>query len=416
MNEKENMEKMNPDLQDIEQSGFDPETDVTSTEGSDVAANEKIYVPYEEEAPYEASPENVMNLGHIGSFDELDESMAGEEEEEEDDDDKKPFISARMIKIGALMMLTTVVFILGIIAWFSMSKEVGGNGMGVTVGSDMFNLKTTGSSGLYDSFIDEVAPDRYANTTTTEGAQGIKWRLVKNTSEMNNLYDGEGEPDLPEITKLESDDYGLIPGDRGTLKFSVAPKSNNGVTVKALVNVTGYEATFESRDDFNYKTNDSLREVSNPEILGYISSHILFFYKDSNDELHLITDDGFIIDAPAETEVTIYWVWVATLREIINSNIDGLNSSVASTEVKRNFFINPENFLKPTGEEDFDDISVAEVDDLDSLDAAIAAKLPLVSGRNYDYYAAMYNDADQAIGDKTNYILVELTAVSDSGD
>ncbi|MCR5291653.1 MAG: hypothetical protein K6E28_02035, partial [Eubacterium sp.] len=150
MNEKENMEKMNPDLQDIEQSGFDPETDVTSTEGSDVAANEKIYVPYEEEAPYEESPENVMNLGHIGSLDELDESMAGEEEEEEDDDDKKPFISARMIKIGALMMLTTVVFILGIIAWFSMSKEVGNQGMGISVAGPTFEVTTlTGSEGIF---------------------------------------------------------------------------------------------------------------------------------------------------------------------------------------------------------------------------------------------------------------------------
>ena len=40
----------------------------------------------------------------------------------------------------------------------------------------------------------------------------------------------------------------------------------------------------------------------------------------------------------------------------------------------------------------------------------IAEKIQLVKGRNYNQYGAMYNDADQAIGDNVNYILVELFA------
>ena len=59
MNEKENIENMNPDLPEPDAEGFDNAEEITSVD------KEKTYVPYEEEAPYEASPENVMNLGHL---------------------------------------------------------------------------------------------------------------------------------------------------------------------------------------------------------------------------------------------------------------------------------------------------------------------------------------------------------------
>ena len=48
---------------------------------------------------------------------------------------------------------------------------------------------------------------------------------------------------------------------------------------------------------------------------------------------------------------------------------------------------------------------------LDEMQAAfLSAKLPLLTGKDYSKYSAMYNDADQAIGDNVSFILAVLDA------
>ena len=70
--------------------------------------------------------------------------------------------------------------------------------------------------------------------------------------------------------------------------------------------------------------------------------------------------------------------------------------------------------MKTTGSDSFESITVAANEDTDVQETAIADLLPSISGRNYNTYGAMYNDADQTIGDNFNYILVELVADLDN--
>ena len=127
---------------------------------------------------------------------------------------------------------------------------------------------------------------------------------------------------------------------------------------------------------------------------------------------HLLTSEGFDIDNITESErkVTLYWAWPATLQEILDANIAVLNDSVASLEVRRYFFENPEHFLKATGDVSFSRFKVAKDSDTVAEETAIGEIISLVTGRNYSQYGSMYNDADQSIGDNINYILVELLA------
>lgn len=327
----------------------------------------------------------------------------------EQDDGKKGFFIP-LIKTFSMMILAMAVLIFVSLCWFAMNESVGTNGLMVKARKSLFELKTSGSAGLYDGdgFLGEVAPG-YTSALTTEGVQGIKWKLVSNESEMNNLYKGQGDPNLREITRLDSDQYGLKPGDHGTLKFTIEPKTTDELEIQCVTATTGYKATY---DVDNYKTNAPMTLVSDEQIVHFLSSHILYFYMGTDNHKHMLTEEGFteIVNNGLDKEVTLYWVWPATLLEILNENIDGLNDRTAAVEVKRFFFEHPEYFLKPIGEVSFDAFTVECLEDKAAEDAEIAQVIQLVSNRNYNQYGAMYNDADQAIGDNVNYILVELFA------
>ena len=316
---------------------------------------------------------------------------------------------ASYLKIAALIGFAAAVLTFLSLGWFAISRIVAGNGMGIRSAMSPFELKTSGSAGLYDGFLDGTVSG-YGNGTITSSSANIKWKLTKNTSEINNLYDGEGTPNLREITRRDSSDYGLKPGDSGTLKFSIVPNVSDELSINLKLNMVGYEAEYELEDDVYYKKSTPLTIVTNENVNHFLTSHICFFYEDSENHKHIIGSDGFTVAVSEETEVTLYWVWPATLREIIEEDIEGLDDTGASNEAKRLFFEHPGYFLKTLGSESFDDITVSSMENKTAQDAAIDEVIGLVSGRNYNEYGSMYNAADQASGDDSNYILVELTA------
>ena len=308
--------------------------------------------------------------------------------------------------MGAMGILALILLIFSSLSWFTMSREVTTEGMSTKTAPLPFELKTIGDAGLYDDFLDEVAQG-YGNTETTGATQGIKWKLTKNVSEMNNVREADDETDLEEITRLDSDKYGLKPGDSGELVFSIVPNEAKDLDISINVQITGYKADFDN--DWN-KTDTALQKVTDETLIHYMNSHIFLFYVGADNKKHLLTSEGFNVSVSEETPVTIYWVWPATLREILDADIKAINDTNASKEVRRLFFEHPDYFLKATNDFSFDDIIVERNEDADAQEAGIAYVLPSVSGRNYNTYGTMYNDADQAIGDNFNYILVELIA------
>ena len=335
-----------------------------------------------------------------------------EKQVEESAVDKKEEIKKKLIihyKKCAMGIIALAILIMAVIAWFTKPDGVKTSGMSVTLSDSPFDLKSIGSDGLYDEFMDDITTG-FENETTTVGSSGIKWNLTS-TSQMNNLYEGSGElttEKFGEITRSDSEEYGLKPGDSGKLDFSIVPNSPP-VSLTMNLNVKGYEATF---DNTSHKTDDPLVEVTNATVDNYMHSHILFFYKGTDNKKHMLTSEGFDADnITVETAKTIYWVWIPTLQQILDANIESLGDVDASKEVRRYFFENPDKFLKATGNVSFAAFTVTKNDDVVAEEAEIEEKKDFVSGRNYSTYGAMYNDADQSIGDHINYVLVELTAL-----
>ena len=324
--------------------------------------------------------------------------------------EKKRNQKKSLIKLGAMGILTLILLIFSSLSWFSMNTQVESGGMQIKTAPLPFELKTSGSSGLYDGFLDEVATG-YANAETTGGSQGIKWKLTKNVSEMNNVRTAGDTTDFADITKIDSDKYGLKPGDSGELVFSIVPNGTAELNVSINIKITGYKAVFDNEGN---KTSAALQKVTDETMVHYLNSHIILFCMGADNKKHLLTSDGFNAPVSEETPVTIYWVWPATLREILDANIEAINDTNASKEVRRLFFEHPDYFLKTTGSDSFESITVSANEDTDVQETAIADLLPSISGRNYNTYGSMYNDADQTIGDNFNYILVELVADLDN--
>ncbi len=325
---------------------------------------------------------------------------------------------AKLIRLVSMLIFSVAILVFASIAWFTMNKDVGTSGMGVKVGPLPFELKTSGSTGLYDGFLDDTVSGYGSGSTTAESA-GIKWKLTS-ASNVENLYSESGTPtsaQFNEITRSDSEQYGLNPGDSGTLEFSIIPNTPP-VSVSFKLEVTGYKASFDSS---NYKTDDDLVLVSDSAVNNYKSSHILFFYVGEDNKKHLLTPDGFDVNnISVETSKTLYWVWIPTLQQILDADIEALEEDAAKTaskEVRRYFFENPSYFLKATGTESFT-FAVEKQNDINAEEAAIIANIGTyaLNGRNYSHYAGMYNDADQTIGDNINYILIELLAGAETSE
>ena len=312
----------------------------------------------------------------------------------------------RIVKLILLMTLIALIIVFASIAWFAMNKAVSANTMAIEAKGDAYSIQPLGDKGgLYDTYIDDL------------GVEAIKWTL-SSTNNMENRYKENGDPtssQMAEITRLDSEDYGLKPGDHGTLQFRITSTSTSAITVSFDLTCTGYKATYGSD---NYKTDNNLVKVTDTTVNNYLSSHVLFFYKDDSDNLHLLTSGGFSesLTAGQSKDITVYWFWPATLKEILDEQITGLSDSGAAKEVKRYFFEHPEYFLKPVTGDDFSDFTVTKQTDLTAEDAEITGKMAHVSGKNYSQFGSKYNDADQAIGDHINFLLVELTSGIASGE
>jgi hypothetical protein len=227
--------------------------------------------------------------------------------------------------------------------------------------------------------------------------------------DIENLYTKSGTPDLKNITKHDSEDYGLNPKDFGRLQFQIVPaKPGNEITVRYRLNLSCYQIGYDTNEEFEAQfdaegnfidENVELTKVTNENLLSLISGHIVFFYVDDQDNLVLINPldtQGITVTTSQAKTVTIYWAWPENLRSILASDIDGITSS-GSAQVQSLFLTQPELFLK--------DITSEDTTMITSSTASA-----LMAGGDYTRFSSKYNNADQDIGDNVKYILLEITA------
>lgn len=331
-----------------------------------------------------------------------------------------------LIKLTIMLILLAIIIAFSTIAWFTMNREVGSSGMGMKSQASLFEIKTSGSAGLYDNYIIRIDDKYSGENETTPSSSKLILRLT-NENQIDNLWKKNTAPtqdDLDRIKKLESTEYGLSPGDHGVLKFSIVPthedSDNFSVSIKPIVSCykTEYYTTEDTGHTVGYQKDViTAMDPDDPvegAAIGFTNTHISMYYKADEDddgevEMHLIRDKGFVVsDINSEVDVEIYWFWPEELSGILDLDIEDMDLS-GETELRKEFFAAPDEYLeKINNYEDFSNIAISK----EGTESArnIQAQNILESPTTYNYYSNRYNNADQTIGDKVGYILVEIVA------
>lgn len=319
-----------------------------------------------------------------------------------------------LFKIGAMIVFAAVVIVFGSLAWFTMNREVEGQSVQMMGDDAPFEIQVSGKSGLFDDYISRVDSSYHAGTVTSGSNQNITWLLTADPkNHMENLYTEEGEPDMQQIQKLESDSYGLSPGDSGTLRLTLVPKSKGTVEVKLDLKTTFYKTEYErtgnQKDVFAPMSSNDSNEAA---AMRMAAGHIQFFYMDSNNTQKRITSDGFTVTLNGTNkEVVIYWVWPEKISNIFDGNVAGLDSlGSGQVELKRFLFTHPEDLLYGLTAEEISALQVSADDE--NIDTTINEKIAAIKqdSKLYSHYSNKYNTADQIIADEVGYIMVEVIA------
>ena len=321
---------------------------------------------------------------------------------------------AALIKVGAMLVLTTVLFIFSSIAWFTMNKEVSTSNMNVTTSTLPFELKATNNETDFDHYLEAESAHTDVDQTSAE-VDTIKWFMNDVTATDENK--------------------GLHPGSHGTFTFNLYPKQNENMTIKFSVDVSAYEYVEDNngervKDEDNY---DTIAQISaNQPAAKYVSGHILFFetYDSTTGYYSKRISDYFLYDtsahsADAQTDgngdtyypITIHWIWANTFGQFVLDTGDTdlrdaalFNSTQPTyTPVGANTAVTPRNeiiqYIKTDdGSYFFDSLntSSASLETMMSSSANIKSYIiPLSNG---------YNNADQVIGENVDLILCELLA------
>ena len=315
--------------------------------------------------------------------------------------ERRKMQKADLIKIGTMTVLGVIVFIFASIAWFAMNRDVGTSGMSMTVAGPTFEV--TNISGSRDGIFKDVH-----DKVHEEGA--LYWQMTATNNLINyNPYVDEDHPG----------DQGIHPGTEGVISFNVIPKTDS-VTLDFDFEIIGYQASTD--DKGTEKTDDdelvmtALSDVADGDGIiaqNMLNGHILLFEHRSgtagyyvystpicsNAQMHRIMNRT-VTGKNTATQIDIYWVWPSTLSHIVNASASGITTTPfcvdddaydydSYTAISGNVALYPHYFLKGASSSDI--ITASDI------------------GAHYSAYGDMYDQGDNEIGMRVNYLLVKLS-------
>ena len=294
--------------------------------------------------------------------------------------------------VSGLFVLAAIVAIFACLAWFAANNRVSATGS--TIGAKA---------------------DRYTLTAAGEGESGAHvgyYERSERTPEEKYAIDGLDTNDAMTVTlgsNLNNETAGsLYPGARGKITFTVTPHTDNlgDITIN-LSRVLKAKRNIYKEADGNLSDDAST-------LLSLVKGHLLFFTSCKNgyysgrveDSKITIPKSKFCIGEKTtnptnrSVPVTLYWVWpeyfqnfvltgntnyYKNLFEAENEGYGALKADVNKN--KATYFYDPSN-------------GTAASDPHDNVDPYT----------NVDAYSALYNNADEKIGNEVISIQLRITA------
>lgn len=340
-----------------------------------------------------------------------------------DEKERKKRLKGSLIKFGSLAVFAFVVWIFATISWFSQNTSVSGNGMGVSVGANGFELRVSGESeesqgakiGYSDlyTYIDSS----YSENTLLQTAAGhdtIRWRMAG------------------------SDDK-LKPGAQGELRFEIISSSANIDTLKYSLEIECYSATTVINNTTNEEEVTGLTKILQTDAnmtqekkdgANYLKSHLMFFTdREGNSEADyrysgLITDiTDFTLTPDANDEAVIYWIWPNTFGQIaLDSSLEADRNylSTGAVSVLKHEVCEPSGTDFPNDRDKITDYLKTNGyvfkgnQTYSSLIETLYNKRGVPENYHIEYekLSGGYNAADLAIGQNIDYVSVLLNATA----
>lgn len=294
--------------------------------------------------------------------------------------------------VSGLFVLAAIVAIFACLAWFAANNRV--SATGGTIGAKA---------------------GRYTLTAAGEGESGAHvgyYERSERTPEEKDAIDRLDTTDAMTVTlgsNLNNETAGsLYPGARGKITFTVKPLVSDldGVTINLsrLLKVTGNVVV----EDGKTLTSDA------QTLLGLAKGHLLFFTSCQNgyysgrvvDSKIRIDKSEFCKKGSSETteskEVSLYWVWPEYFQNfVLTGNTNYYKNLFAAVD---------DNYV--TLQADMNDNKTnyffGTAGDKEAANAP-AVSTSMTSG-NTAICSALYNNADEQIGDKVKYIQLRISA------
>ena len=297
--------------------------------------------------------------------------------------------------VSGLFVLAAIVAIFACLAWFAANNRVSATGS--TIGAKA---------------------DRYTLTAAGEGESGAHvgyYERSERTPEEKHAIDRLDTTDAMTVTlgsNLNNETAGsLYPGARGKITFTVKPLVSDldGVTINLsrLLKVTGNVVV----EDGKTLTSDA------QTLLGLAKGHLLFFTSCQNgyysgrvvDSKIRIDKSEFCKKGSSETteskEVSLYWVWPEYFQNFVLTG---------NTNYYKNLFAAAGDAKSDYGALQADMNEHKANYFYGAANGTSAANAPAVSSSmsfsDTAICSALYNNADEQIGNKVEYIQLRISA------
>ena len=321
-----------------------------------------------------------------------------------------------LIKLGAMTLLSVIIFIFTTIAWFASNVSTTAGGMSIKTANIPFEIATTGTTVRNDAtFIKADSTYTYGDDTAIAG-----------------YYSTNGSNPQIKIryTPTVNDETDFGPGSSGVIEFYVIPKRDGDLEVKIDLDVIGFrelddnDKTIKRISDLTV-ANSGLEQTVIDQYKSaddFLSGHIMFFEELGDTAQTTLEGSRYYYKKPITSKsftrsfsnarkdvpqkVTVYWMWTNTLGQIaLKDNTSGLRSDypvvqdAAGTDISGTDKAKVIQYLKDNKAIVF--LNSSEISDSDIDDAKTKAKFTMLSDG--------YNDADFLIGSSVSYFIIDIS-------
>ena len=301
--------------------------------------------------------------------------------------------------VSGLFVLAAIVAIFACLAWFAANNRVSATGSTIGAKADRYTLTAEGEgeSGAHVGYY-ERSERTDTEKQTIAGLDTADAMTVTLESNLNNETAGS-----------------LYPGARGKMTFTVTPRTDNlgDITIN-LSRVLKVKAKGNI-----YKEADGKLSDDASTLLGLVKGHLLFFTSCKNGYYSGRVENGkitipkskFCMDEKTtnptnqSVPVTLYWVWPEYFQNFVLTG---------NTNYYRNLFAEAGDGTTDYGSLQADMNKNKAKYFFGAAGNTVAASAPTVSATMSSSDAAicsaLYNNADEQIGDKVEYIQLRISA------